>query len=83
MSYLKNDLDLGVWITQKRLSRSSVELLKSRESDLSNDLDLGLWITQKRLSRSSVERLKSRGQISRMIETWAFGSHKNVLAEVV
>ena len=68
---------------QKRLSRSSVALLKIRVSYLKNDLDLGLWILQKRLSRSSVALQKNKCDISRMIETRAFGSCKKVLVEVV
>ena len=65
-----NDLDLGLWIMKKRLSRSSVALLKRRVSYLKNNLDLGLWIMQKRLSTSSVALLQIR-------------VCKNVLAEVV
>ena len=45
---------------QKRLSRSSVALLKRRVSYVKNDCDLGPWIMQKRLSRSSVALLKRR-----------------------
>ena len=37
MSYLKNDRDSGLWIMQKRLSRSSVALLKKSVSNLKND----------------------------------------------
>ena len=50
---------------------------------LKNDRESGLWIMQKRLSRSSVALLKEVCHISRMIETQAFGSCKNVLAQVV
>ena len=37
VSYLNNNIDLGLWIMQRRLGRSNVALLKRSVSYLKND----------------------------------------------